>query len=104
MTIGCTVRLFAIAAQKPSLALSVCDIVAWYRSRLDKLNCGNGCLRFRHPDGIPFDVIEDILRESMEKRRGQTPSPDSPSRAVEPKAPDSASQTTVTSESQASKR
>jgi uncharacterized protein YdhG (YjbR/CyaY superfamily) len=63
--------LCALAAQKRYMAFYLCDtaVVDAHRSRLGKLNCGKGCIRFRSLDELPLDVVTDILREVVERRR-----------------------------------
>jgi uncharacterized protein YdhG (YjbR/CyaY superfamily) len=62
-----------MAAQKHYLALYVCDgeLVDRYRPRLGKLNCGKGCIRFKSLDDLPLDVIEDLLREMVQRRQAK---------------------------------
>jgi uncharacterized protein YdhG (YjbR/CyaY superfamily) len=36
------------------------------QDRLKGLNTGKGCIRFRNPDEIDFELITDLLRETVE--------------------------------------
>lgn len=62
--------LCGFASQKHYMALYVCDagIVDSYRSQLGKLNCGKGCIRFRHLDDLPLEVVESILKDVVQRR------------------------------------
>jgi len=63
--------LFALGAQKHHLALYICetDLVAAYRPRLGKLSVGKSCIRFKRLDQLPLDVIEELLRDTVQERR-----------------------------------
>jgi len=63
--------LFAFASQKGNLALYVCDSAAVdaHRDGLKGLNCGKGCIRFKHLDKLPLDVVSAILRDAVQRRQ-----------------------------------
>jgi uncharacterized protein YdhG (YjbR/CyaY superfamily) len=63
--------LCGLASQKGYMALYVCDtaVVDAHRSRLGKLNCGKGCIRFKSLDDLPLDVVADILAEVFQRRK-----------------------------------
>jgi uncharacterized protein YdhG (YjbR/CyaY superfamily) len=59
-------HLCALASQKGYMALYVCGpAVDAHRSRLGKLNCGKGCIRFKKLDDLPLDVAGDIVTEAV---------------------------------------
>jgi uncharacterized protein YdhG (YjbR/CyaY superfamily) len=60
--------LAAMAAQKNYLALYVCDIplVAKHRARLGSVDCGKGCIRFKHIDDLDLDGVATLLEEAAE--------------------------------------
>ena len=61
--------LVGLASQKHYLALYVCpgDVLAEFRARFGKLNCGKGCIRFRKLEDLPLDVTEQMLRETLRR-------------------------------------
>lgn len=64
--------LFGLASQKQYLSLYVDPtLLEAYRPRLGTLNLGKGCIRFRHLEDLPMDVVEDLMREAVEGRREQ---------------------------------
>ena len=53
---------FANQKQYISLYVVRTDVMAAHRDRLDGLNVGKGCIRYRRPDQIDMDVVHSILR------------------------------------------
>ncbi len=51
------------AAQKQYLAFYVVrtDVMAAHRDRLDGLSVGKGCIRYRRPEQVDWDVVRSIL-------------------------------------------
>ena len=53
-----------LASQKHHMAFYCCeDVVEKYRSRLGKLDCGKGCIRFRQLEELPLAVVSSILKD-----------------------------------------
>jgi len=65
--------LCCLASQKQHLSL-YCDptLLAQYKSRLGKLNCGKSCLRFKSLDQLPLDVIADLLADAVATHRAKS--------------------------------
>jgi uncharacterized protein YdhG (YjbR/CyaY superfamily) len=63
--------LCALASQKHYLALYVCegDIVQRYVPRLGKVDCGKGCIRFKHVEDLNLAAVEDLLRAVLALRK-----------------------------------
>ena len=65
--------LYAFASQKQYMALYVHDreVMDAYRPRFGKLtsSAGVGCIRFRRPEDVPWDLVADLLCASVERRR-----------------------------------
>lgn len=55
---------FAFASQKQYISLYVVrtDVVDAHAEQLKSHNMGKGCLRFRNPDKIDFDLVQSMLR------------------------------------------
>jgi uncharacterized protein YdhG (YjbR/CyaY superfamily) len=64
-------ELCALASQKNYMSLYVCegDIVKSHLSRLGKVSCGKGCIRFKRITDLDLGVVETILREILELRK-----------------------------------
>jgi len=59
--------LCGLASQKQYMAVYCCsEVVDKHRSRLGKLNCGKGCIRFRKLEDLPLDAVSDILAETAQ--------------------------------------
>lgn len=41
-----------------------------FQDRLGGADCGKGCIRYRKPDRIDFEVVADILRDIRARREG----------------------------------
>lgn len=67
-------QICAFASQKQYMALYICGLSAKDRAAFGKLNCGKGCVRFRHLDDLPLDVVARVLAE---KRAAAAKSPSS---------------------------
>lgn len=67
----------AMASQKQYMSLYLdTELVSKYRSKLDHLNLGKSCVRFRKLEDLPLDVIQRILKETVQKQaafRGDSP-------------------------------
>ncbi len=71
----CYTDLCAFASQKQYMAFYADpDVVNSFRAELGKLNCGKGCIRFRHFADLPLETIEKILRETGKRRKAGIPS------------------------------
>jgi uncharacterized protein YdhG (YjbR/CyaY superfamily) len=66
--------LFCLASQKNYLSLYADpDLLAQYKSRLGKLNCGKSCLRFKSLDQLPLDVVGELIAECVARhQKGMT--------------------------------
>jgi hypothetical protein len=55
---------FAFASQKQYISLYVVrtDVRDAHAEQLKGHNMGKGCLRFRNPDKIDFDLVQSMLR------------------------------------------
>ena len=64
---------FAFASQKQHLAIYVTktDVHAKNADALAGLDCGKGCIRYRKPDAIDFDLVAKLLADTRES--GETP-------------------------------
>lgn len=60
----------AFASQKQYVAFYFCetDLVAKYKDRLESPNCGKSCIRYRKPETVRLDVLEEMMKEALEKR------------------------------------
>lgn len=54
----------AFASQKQYISFYVLrtDVLEVHRPRLDELDVGEGCIRFRRPEQIDLDVVHSILK------------------------------------------
>ncbi|MFC0108028.1 DUF1801 domain-containing protein [Kibdelosporangium aridum] len=61
---------FAFASQKQYISLYVgrTDVVAAHAEQLASHNMGKGCLRFRNPAKIDFDLVRSLLRATAATR------------------------------------
>jgi uncharacterized protein YdhG (YjbR/CyaY superfamily) len=66
-------QLCALAAQKQYLSLYVMDLklLEEIRPRLGKLDCGKGCIRIRHFDDAPLDVLRELVSRAASRREAQ---------------------------------
>ena len=66
--------LCAFASQKQNLALYVCDppLVAQFKPKIGKVNCGKGCIRFKCIDHLKLDGVEELLKAAAEKARARS--------------------------------
>lgn len=64
-------HLAALASQKQYMALYFCytDLVEAARPRLGELDIGKSCIRFRHLDQLPLDVVRELLEQAATRRR-----------------------------------
>jgi uncharacterized protein YdhG (YjbR/CyaY superfamily) len=64
---GGTVEV-AFASQKQYLSLYILktDVVEANRDRLQGLNVGKGCIRYKKPEQIDFAVVETLLQQTVE--------------------------------------
>jgi uncharacterized protein YdhG (YjbR/CyaY superfamily) len=68
-TYGDDLVVCAMAAQKHYMSLYLdTELVEKYRSKLDHLNLGKSCVRFRKLEDLPLDVIQKILKETVQKQ------------------------------------
>jgi uncharacterized protein YdhG (YjbR/CyaY superfamily) len=53
----------AFASQKNTIALYIMqtDVISRYRDRLPRSAVGKGCIRFRNPSTIDFELVKEIL-------------------------------------------
>ncbi len=58
----------AFASQKNYISLYVMEklVVDEYRAALADLDIGKGCIRFPRPEKIDFDVVEKMLKKTVE--------------------------------------
>jgi uncharacterized protein YdhG (YjbR/CyaY superfamily) len=56
----------AFASQKQYISLYVMrtDVMAAHRTRVEHLSVGKGCIRYRKPEDVDFDVVRSMLRET----------------------------------------
>lgn len=59
---------FASQKQYISIYLLRTDVRDAYADRLAGLDMGKGCLRYRKPDAIDFDLVRDLLRSTAATR------------------------------------
>lgn len=66
--------LCALASQKQYMSLYVeVEMLDQYRDELEHLNLGKSCIRFRKIEDLPLDVIQRILRGTIDRLdAGQT--------------------------------
>lgn len=70
----CYDGLCAFASQKNYISFYADPVVVDdFRKELGKLNCGKGCIRFRHLDDLPPGVVEAILRQTVKLRKAGVP-------------------------------
>ena len=57
----------AFASQKQNIALYVLrsQVLDQYRDRFAKSAVGKGCIRFRNPDKIDFDMVAEMLEKTV---------------------------------------
>ena len=57
---------FAFASQKAYVSLYVVrtDVMAAHAERLIGIDHGKGCIRYRRPDAIDFELLRSLLRET----------------------------------------
>jgi uncharacterized protein YdhG (YjbR/CyaY superfamily) len=61
--------LCAFASQKRYMSLYMdTQVVGRHRDRLQGLDVGKSCIRFKRLDALPLDVVELMLRETVHKR------------------------------------
>jgi uncharacterized protein YdhG (YjbR/CyaY superfamily) len=62
---------FGFTAQKHYLSFYVCDVelIEKYAEELRGLDCGKSCLRGRRLEHFPLDVLEELVREAVERDR-----------------------------------
>jgi uncharacterized protein YdhG (YjbR/CyaY superfamily) len=65
----------SFASQKQYIALYVLkkDVVDEFRSALPGASMGKGCIRFKKPEAIDFDVVQQLLRRSAESQAAPCP-------------------------------
>jgi uncharacterized protein YdhG (YjbR/CyaY superfamily) len=58
----------AFASQKHHISLYVSkkEVVDAHRTALKNCSIGKGCIRFKHPERINFEVVESLLRGTFE--------------------------------------
>jgi uncharacterized protein YdhG (YjbR/CyaY superfamily) len=58
----------AFASQKNYISLYILkeDVLNKYREHLAHLNLGKGCIRYRKPQQIDFDIVAQILTDSYQ--------------------------------------
>jgi len=56
---------FARQVRYLSLYVAKQDVLDAQRGRLQALNMGKGCVRFRRPDQVDWTVIDTLLRETV---------------------------------------
>jgi uncharacterized protein YdhG (YjbR/CyaY superfamily) len=68
-TYGDDLVVCAMASQKHYMSLYLdTELVEKYRSKLDHLNLGKSCVRFRKLEDLPLDIIQIILEETVKKQ------------------------------------
>lgn len=65
---GVTEIAFASQKQYISFYLLRSDVRAAFEQRLAGQNMGKGCLRFRRPESVDFDLVRDLLRATAASR------------------------------------
>ncbi|KOU25349.1 hypothetical protein ADK52_11985 [Streptomyces sp. WM6372] len=68
---GACEMAFASQKQYISFYLMRSDVREAFEERLAGLDMGKGCLRFRRPEGIDFDLVRDLLK-AIAARPGET--------------------------------
>ena len=64
--------LCCLASQKQYLSLYADpELLARYKPRLGKLNCGKSCLRFKSIEQLPLDAIADLLADAVAQHRAK---------------------------------
>ncbi|HUQ69165.1 MAG TPA: DUF1801 domain-containing protein [Planctomycetaceae bacterium] len=59
-----------LASQKQYLSLYADpDVLAEYKPKLGKLNCGKSCLRFKSLDQLPLDVMVELIAECVARHQ-----------------------------------
>ena len=60
----------AFASQKNYISLYILhsEVLDQHRPELPHLSLGKGCIRFRKPDQIDFDLVEKLLEESWQSK------------------------------------
>ena len=63
----------AFASQKRYVSLYMdTGVVAEHRAALAPLDVGKSCIRFKHLEDLPLDLVGRMLQETLEKQRGDT--------------------------------
>ena len=58
-----------LASQRHYMSLYMdMELVEGYRDRLGGLDCGKSCIRFKHLDDLPLDVIAAILHQTVARQ------------------------------------
>ena len=61
----------AVASQKHYMSLYMdVSLVAKYAQKLEHLDVGKSCIRFRRIDDLPIDTVRRILVETVQAQRG----------------------------------
>jgi len=62
----------SFASQKQYIALYMLkkDVVDEFRSVLPAASIGKGCIRFKKPDAIDFDIVQKLLERNVESPTG----------------------------------
>ena len=64
--------LCALASQKHYMSLYMdVEIVERHKPELAGLSTGKSCIRFKRLEQLPLETIEDMLRQSIQKRKNQ---------------------------------
>lgn len=65
--------LWAFNSQKNYLALYGCGsvLVGQYKTKIGKVNCGKGCIRFKKLEDLDLGVVEEMLTASAKKARAK---------------------------------
>jgi len=60
----------AFASQKNYISLYILreDVLDKFREQLSGLNLGKGCIRYRKPEQIDFQVVREMLAESSDSK------------------------------------
>src|SRR5262249_52299031 len=69
--------LVAFASHKHHFSVYVMgDRLTDHRDALERVNCGNGCIRFKKLDELPLDVLREIVRDTAaaNETAGSSPS------------------------------
>lgn len=58
----------AFASQKQYVSLYILrtDVMAAHRSELDHLSLGKGCIRYRKPEDVDYELVRSMLRETAD--------------------------------------